>query len=156
MFTVDLSELPPDVRNRLDTFFRNETAAEIVQARLRQKSALADARNRPPTAIEGLGGQTMIMDRFAWSAMRRIYKPEPGEDRELAHWLKRKYPEWFHVRHRPTKTMVGPTSHLPMRTPIGRTVIGYGSTTICPERNLKFRKTYGETDQPTNPVLAAQ
>lgn len=156
VLTVDLTQLSLRDREQIDQVCRSETAAAIVRAKARQRLAMAEMRANPPQAIEGLGGQTMAIDPVVWAALRRLYRPQPGEDGEFWDWCKRKWPEYFHVRHRPTRTMVGPTSHIPMRTPIGRVVVGYGS--VSSERNVRFRKAYATrpVHQSANPLQSPQ
>ena len=154
VLSVDLSELSLSERQRIDQVCRSETAAAIVRAKARQRRIASEARANPPRAIEGLGGQTMVMDPVVMAALRRLYKPQAGDDHEFWHWVKRKWPEYFHSRHEPIRTYFGPATHLRRPEPIGRLVVGYGSTT--PQRNVRYSKTY-ESDrlhQPT-PALPA-
>jgi hypothetical protein len=132
---VDLSQLPPSARATFDRVCREQTAAEIVQAKIRQKQLAKHFRDNPPRAQEAIGGQTMVLDPFIWAALRRVTNAAPGEDEEVQNWAARKYPEWCRVRHLPTRLQVG-----------------YGSSGLPaspPRPGVRFRKVYPNHPQPT-------
>ncbi len=109
-FAVDLSELPLRTRQKLDVFFRDETAAQIALAKVEQAKIAKHYRDNPPRALEGLGGQKMAITPAAWSIFRKLCGGGEGQNpdvRDSREWLLRKYPEWFRVRYLPVKTQFG-------------------------------------------------
>jgi hypothetical protein len=64
------------------------------------------------------------LDPYWWSRYRSQNNLAPGEDVEMAEWLKRRRPEWCRVRSLGTRLQVG-----------------YGSTPIF-RPPIRFRKVY--------------
>lgn len=128
---VDLSQLPKSTRTRLHELHQSARAVKMAEARIRQAKIAAYYRNHRPRAIEGIGGEEIALDPYWWQYYLNEHRIAPGEDKELATWLKRRRAEWCKVRHAGTRLQVGHGSTPTLSTPPAEE-----------QRGVLYRKTY--------------
>lgn len=106
MLELDLSEVPQEVRKRLDERMRGEFRREAFEALENQKRIGAFYGANRPRSIDGIGEQTMALDPFIDWYWRLKRGPDVWEDPDFVRWFKREHEE-VRVRSMGTKAMVG-------------------------------------------------
>jgi hypothetical protein len=123
---VDLSELPMNVRQSMHKVLTDECAAQMVQAKIRQRRIAKFYADNRPRAIEGIGGMSMAVDPFWVGYFNMQHGRQVFQDPDFMKFIARE-DDSFRVRSGGTKIQVG------------------FSSAECPAsagRSAKFRKRY--------------
>jgi hypothetical protein len=105
---VDLSELPNEVKAALHRVCTDDAAAQIVQARIRQRKIAKFYADNRPKAIDGFGPQTMAVDPFFIGYFNMQHKRKVCADPEFMKFIA-KQDDSFRVRSGGTKVQSGYT-----------------------------------------------
>jgi 1,6-anhydro-N-acetylmuramate kinase len=105
---VDLSELPVAVRAQLHKVCTDATAAQLVQARIRQERLAKFHADNRAASIEGIGAQTVAMDPYFVGYYNMLHGRKVMHDPDFVKFLLKKE-EIFRVRSRGTKIQCGYT-----------------------------------------------
>lgn len=108
--TADLSQLPLSVRQSVVDRLRDENAAQLAMAKVRQAKAAQLYRDAvgPGTTKNGIGPVSMIVDPYFVSLFRRQYGEQIFSDPDFVEYLKKRG-EWFHVPEAGTRIQSGYT-----------------------------------------------
>lgn len=110
MLAIDLSQLDPTVRTRLDQLFRADHQVSLMRAMAEQKRLAQQVHQHRPRSVDGVGEQTMILHPYLDVCNRAIVGSHRwSNDRELRAWYLKKYPE-ARVRSTGTRDQVGYTA----------------------------------------------
>lgn len=109
-FTADLSQLPLSTRQRVIETLRNDDAAQIALAKVRQAKIAQMYRDAvgPGTTKQGIGPVALAIDPYFVSYFRRMYGDSIFQDENFVQYLKKRG-EWFHVRETGTRIQSGYT-----------------------------------------------
>ena len=110
LFPVNLTRLPPAVRQRMHEIFTEKNAAAMVRAQIRQAQAAKFVRDHQPRSMDGLGGMEMTIDPYWISYFKHMYGTDPTHDTDFRAWLKRQGEDQFFVKATGTKIQVGSAS----------------------------------------------
>lgn len=106
--TIDISHLPPALRDRLLALWQERDRAHRDQAEANQRRIAKIYRDCavPGATKDGFGPVGLAMDPYWVSYFRREYGEEIFQDPEFVEWLKREG-EWFAVPEAATRTQIG-------------------------------------------------
>lgn len=129
---IDLEQIAPAVRQRMDELFRKDYDLSVLKAIARQ-TATAKARQNGVGWRSDLGPQTSEIDTFIDSIWSQEYGHNYRENADLMRFLKRRNPE-IDIKARPGKTQVGyegkaPQPKRPVR--VARTGCKFGPGTLA-------------------------
>lgn len=123
--TVDLSELPAGVRKSFEHLNQESVARRILAAREGQKQLAHHYHANRPRAIDGLGGQSMVLHPLVDDLLADEYGRETVQSPEFRRWIANKW-DAVRVRHEGTRTQVGyGTGIIPVNRRM-RTIARYG------------------------------
>lgn len=106
--TADLSNLPLAQRQSVLAKLKDEDAAQLALAKIRQAKVAKLYRDAvgPGTTKNGIGPVSMAIDPYFASYFRRLHGETIFQDEEFVEYLKRRG-EWFHVPEKGTRIQVG-------------------------------------------------
>jgi hypothetical protein len=114
--TADLSNLPLSQRQSVLSKLRDDDAAQMALAKIRQAKVAQLYRNSvgPGSTKEGIGPISMAIDPYFASYFRRLHGESIFQDDQFVEYLKRRG-EWFHVPEAGTRIQVGYTAQRNVR-----------------------------------------
>lgn len=111
--TADLSNLPLAQRQSVLAKLKDEDAAQLALAKIRQAKVAKFYRDAvgPGTTKSGIGPLSMAIDPYFASYFRRLHGESIFQDDEFVEYLKRRG-DWFHVPEKGTRIQVGFTGNV--------------------------------------------
>ena len=114
--TADLSNLPLSQRQSVLAKLKDEDAAQLALAKIRQAKVAQIYRDAVSTGTtkNGIGPVSMAIDPYFASYFRRLHGESIFQDADFVEYLKRRG-EWFHVPEKGTRIQVGYTAQRNVR-----------------------------------------
>jgi len=103
---VDLSEVPHEIRTKMDEILTGKYSKDLQAAVDRQKRIAQEFHNNKPRSIDGIGGQDMALDPFIDAHCKLARGGNVWEDSDYKKWFLKKNPE-SRVKSGGTKMQVG-------------------------------------------------
>jgi hypothetical protein len=103
MLVVDLSQVDPAIRTKMDEIFRRDHEVQLLAAMKEQRRMAAEFERERPRSTRAMGEQTMALHPYIDACNRAIVGSHRwSNDHDLRKWYLKKYPE-ARVRSRGTK-----------------------------------------------------
>lgn len=90
---VDLSQLDPGTRGKMDEIFRGQFDRMLYEAALRQREVAARNYLNRPKARDGFGPRLFEVDAVIDGLWRQVYGAGYTEDKEVMKFLAKRNPE---------------------------------------------------------------
>jgi hypothetical protein len=106
ILTVDLTQYPDAVRERMAEIWSRENEMAMMKARIRQEQIAKFYRDNPPRWKDGVGPQEMAIDPYWYSYFEMIHANGEAWEKDHMEWLKKNDPA-FAVKAVSGKVQVG-------------------------------------------------